>query len=189
MILRASVRRHRSRLIRSCFGRSDRRRTPPTDPPIARILGPRSRPKPLVVAEGPSSRAGVASRREGLSLRNVAERSGRRPVGRGFPNRLEDLLDRGLEEEKDPLGHGPSVHLHREFAAVPVHHFHFDSRFFPQCVRQTGGMFSGSGSGRAFSNGYLFHNWPSSNYDTASPSGDDFSVAGFKTAVACGGLD
>ena len=115
----------------------------------------------LVVAERPNSRAGVASRREGISLRNVAERSGRGSVGPGFPNRLEDLLDRGLEEEEDPLGHGPSVHLNREFAAVPVHHFHFDSGFSPQCVRQTGGMCSGSGSGRTFSNDYLFHNWPS----------------------------
>ena len=143
----------------------------------------------LVVVERLGSRAGVASRREGFSLRNVAERSGCCSVGPGFPDRLEDLLDRWLEEEKNPLGHGPSVHLHREFAAIPVHHFHFDSRFFPQCVRQTGGMFSRPGSGRAFSNGYLLHDWPPSKYDTASLFGDDLSVAGFESAAACGGLD
>jgi hypothetical protein len=79
--------------------------------------------------------------------------------------------------------------LHREFAAVPVDQLHFDSRFFPQCVRQTGGMFPGPGSGRAFPNGYSSHNWPWSNDDTASPSGDDFSVEGFKTAAACDSLD
>jgi hypothetical protein len=50
-------------------------------------------------------------------------------------------------------------------------------------------MSSGSGSGWAFSNGYFFHDWPSFNSDTASPSGDDFSVAGFKTAADCGDLD
>ena len=110
-----------------------------------------------MIAERFISRAGVASRREGPALRDVAEPSGRCSVGPGFPNRLEDLLDRGREEEKDPLGHGLSIHLHREFAAVSVHHFHFDSRFLPQCVRQTGGMFSGPDSGRAFSNGYLLH--------------------------------
>jgi hypothetical protein len=88
---------------------------------------------------------------------DVAERSGHCFVGPGCSNRLEDLRDRGFEEEKNPLGHGPTVHLHGEFTAVPVHHFHFDSRFFPQRVRQTGGMLSGTGSGRAFSNSYLFH--------------------------------
>ena len=120
---------------------------------VARIAGQEL----LVVAEQSGSRAGVPSDREGLAPRNVAERSGICFAGSGFPNRLEDLLDRGLEEEKNPLGHGPTVHLDCEFTPVPVHHFHFDSRFFPQGVRQTGGMFSGAGSGRAFSNGYLFH--------------------------------
>jgi hypothetical protein len=47
--------------------------------------------------------------------------------------------------------------LHGEFTAVAVHHFHFDSRFFPQSVRHTGGMFSGAASDRAFANGYLCH--------------------------------
>ncbi len=78
-------------------------------------------------------------------------------VGPGISNRRQNLLDRGHEEEKKLFGHGPTVHLHCEFTAVPVHYFHFDSRFFPQCVRHTGGMFSGTDSDRAFSNGYLFH--------------------------------
>ena len=111
----------------------------------------------LVVAERPTSPAGVANKRKVISLRNVTERLGLCFVGPGFSYRLQNLLDRGLEEEKKLFGHGPTVHLHCEFTAVPVHYFHFDSRFFPQCVRHTGGMFSGTDSDRAFSNGYLFH--------------------------------
>ena len=56
---------------------------------VARLAGQES----LVVAEQSGSRAGVPSDREGLSPRNVAERSGIGFAGHGFPNRLEDLLD------------------------------------------------------------------------------------------------
>jgi hypothetical protein len=47
--------------------------------------------------------------------------------------------------------------LHGQFPALPIHHFHFNSRFLPQCVRHTGGMLAGAASGRAFSYRYFFH--------------------------------
>ena len=91
------------------------------------------------------------------TLAGVPERSGAGFVGFGIPNGFQDLFDGGLEEEENFFGHGPTVHLDGEFSAVAVHDFHFDSRFLPQGVRHTGGMFSGAASGRAFTNGYLFH--------------------------------
>ncbi len=87
----------------------------------------------------------------------VAERLGSRFIGPGFPDCFQDLLDGGLEEEQNFLGHDPTVHLDSEFSAFPVHDFHFDSRFLPQGVRHTGSMFAGAASDRAFANGYLFH--------------------------------
>ena len=87
----------------------------------------------------------------------LCPRSGSRFVGPGFPNGFQDLFDGGLEEEKDFFGHGPPVHLDGEFSAVAIDDFHFDSWLLPQGVRHTGGMFAGAASGRAFTNGYLFH--------------------------------
>jgi len=74
----------------------------------------------------------------------------------GFPNCLQDLLDRGLEKE-DSLGHRPAVHLDREFARLPGDHLHFDSRFLAQGVCHTGSMLARAASDRAFANGYFFH--------------------------------
>src|SRR5262249_15809339 len=84
------------------------------------------------------------------TIPDVSEGSRSCFAGPGFPNRLHDFFDRGLEIEKSLFGHCPTVHLDAEFTALAVHHFHFDSRFLPQSIRHTGGMFSGTASDRAF---------------------------------------
>ena len=78
-------------------------------------------------------------------------------LGPGFPNRLHYLLDRRLEKEKEFLGHGPAIHLHRELPTPAGDHFYFDAWFLPQRLRHTGGMRLGAASDRALANRYLLH--------------------------------
>lgn len=75
----------------------------------------------------------------------------------GFANRLQDLFDRRLDNQELLPGDGLAFDLHGELAAAPVHHFDFDSRFFPQRVRHPGGMLSCPDSDRALANGDLRH--------------------------------
>jgi hypothetical protein len=88
-----------------------------------------------------------------------------------LPNRLHDLFHRGLKEKESFFGHGPAVHLDREFPALAVDHFDFHSRFLPQGIRHTGGVLARAVSDRALANGDLFHGSWSFDWDLASSGG------------------
>jgi hypothetical protein len=54
-----------------------------------------------------------------------------------------------------------TLHQDREFAPVPVHQRHFDSRFLLQGGRQTGGMLADTSSDRALPDDDVLHGIPS----------------------------